>query len=260
MQLRVAEIKLWMAKNMLKLNDDKTEILFISSPFYCKNVQVETIQVGNTEIVPASSARNIGVIFDESLSMKYHITSICKAAHYHLRKIGAIRKYLTQESCTQLVHAFITSKLDYGNALLNGLPENQISRLQRVMNTAARIVSLKSKYDHIQPILKFLHWLPVQQRIKFKVLLLTFHAIHGDAPSYLTDMIHIYTPARSLRSRDKFLLVEHKTNQSYGSRAFSVSGPRMWNSLPEPLRKLECLDTFKQHLKTFLFKEAYCDN
>ena len=256
-QLCVAEIKSWMTRNMLKLNDDKTEILFISSPYYHDQVSVDSVQIGNTAVAPTTSARNIGIIFDEHMSMNDQISHVCKSVHYQLRNLGAIRKFLSQDSCLKLVHAFISSRLDYGNALLYGIPDCQIRRLQRIMNSAARILSLKSKYDHIEPVLKSLHWLPVEQRIQFKVILLTFHAIHKNAPSYLNDLLMPYKPTRSLRSEDRNLLVVPRTNQKYGNRAFSVCGPQLWNGLPDSLRKVDCLASFKKQLKTLLFSKAY---
>ena len=115
------------------------------------------------------------------------ISKICKSSHYHLRNIGKIRKYLDESSTETLIHAFVTSKLDYCNALLNGLPKYQINRLQLVLNTAARVVTHTRKFEHITPVLIGLHWLPVSYRITFKILLLTYKALNNLAPSYLSD-------------------------------------------------------------------------
>ena len=114
----VSNIKAWMTQQKLKLNDDKTEVLFIASPHFGKNITVNEFHVDETAILPCSSARNIGVIFDNNLSMKKQITSICQAANYHLRNIGRIRKYITYDECDKLIHAFITTKIDFSNALL----------------------------------------------------------------------------------------------------------------------------------------------
>ena len=114
-------------------------------------------------------ARNLGVIFDNTLTMKDQINSVVKGCHIQLRSIGQIRKYLSAEAASNLIHAFVTSRLDNGNSLLSGLPDNQIAKLQRVQNTAARILTRTLKFDHITPILHDLHWLPIEQRIKFKM-------------------------------------------------------------------------------------------
>ena len=123
---------------------------------------------------------NLGVTFDECCNMEEHVKNICKTSYYHLRNISKIRKYLTEETTEILVHAFVSSKLDYCNSLLYGLPKhNMMSSLQSVQNTVARIVTLTKKFDHITPVLIQLHWLPVHFRILFKVLLLVYEALNG---------------------------------------------------------------------------------
>ena len=106
----IADIRHWMSTNMLKLNDDKTEVLYIASPYFQKSMPSESLRIGDTAVSPARKARNIGVIFDETMSMKDHISSICKTSHFHLRNIGAIRKYLTQDACATLVHSLVSPK------------------------------------------------------------------------------------------------------------------------------------------------------
>ena len=153
---------------MLKLNQEKTELIVISSKFRPKPA-ISYVSVGDEQILPKSSATNLGVILDECCNMVEHVNKICKTSYYHLRNISKIRKYLTEETTEILVHAFVSSKLDYCNSLLYGLPKHMISSLQSVQNTAARIVTLTKKFDHITPVLIQLHWLPVHFRILFKV-------------------------------------------------------------------------------------------
>ena len=132
-----------------------------------------------------------------------------------------------------LVHAFVTSKVDYCNSLLYGVPKYLLQRLQRVLNYAARIVFKSNKYDHIMPLLGELQWLPIQRRIEFKILLITFKALNKQAPTYLTDLLISYTPSRSLRSSSKNLLKIPMYNlKSYGGRSFALASAVLWNSLP----------------------------
>ena len=146
-------------------------------------------------------------MIDENLSMEYQITKTCSTAFYHIRNIRHIRKYLDVKSTETMVHAFITNKLDYCNSLLYGLPDCQIQKLQRVQNAAARIITGIKRYDHITPALKELHWLPVQQRIEFKILLLTYKALNNMAPSYITSMFTMQVQERySLRSNTSLQL------------------------------------------------------
>ena len=152
--------------------------------------------------------RNIGVFFDKHMSLEKLVTSTCKTCFFHLRNISRIRDYLSLADTEKLVHAFITCKLDYANLLLYGLPKFLINLLQNVQNAAARIVTCTctKKYDHIKPVLKQLHWLPISQRITYKLLLLTYKVLNGQAPSYITELLESYVPTRNLRSSFKKLL------------------------------------------------------
>jgi hypothetical protein len=252
-------IKQWMAKNFLCLNDEKTEVLLIASQFSHKKLNLPHISIGSAKIAPATDARNIGFIFDNVMNGKKQISATCKAGWFHLRNIGKIRKYLDRKSTECLVHAYITSKLDINNALLYGLPDTLIRRLQTLQNAAARLVMLEPKQCHITPILKELHWLPVKQRIVFKILLTVFKALNELAPTYLVEMLTKKpTSARSMRSNDKDLLIIPRSfTATYGDRNFRHCGPFLWNDLPNDLRSCNNLDTFKRKLKTLLFQATF---
>ncbi|KAJ0008550.1 hypothetical protein NQD34_015965 [Periophthalmus magnuspinnatus] len=130
--------------------------------------------------------------------------------------------------------------------------------LQLVQNAAARVLTGTKRRDHISPVLKYLHWLPVELRIKFKVLLLTYKALNGMAPSYLQDAIVPYQPNRALRSQNSGLLVVPRVSKStVGGRAFSYQAPVLWNQLPADVKQAPTVSVFKTRLKTFLFGIAY---
>ena len=142
--------------------------------------------------------------------------------------------------------------------ILCGIPEELICKLQRVQNNAARVITLTKKYDHITPVLKELHWLPVRKRIEFKILLLAYKCLHGTAPSYLREMLKEYVPPRTLRSTSKNLLCEPRTNmKTYGDRSFSACAPKLWNQLPNNIRAAGSVAIFKRQLKTHLFKDVF---
>lgn len=253
----LTEIDQWMTVNKLKLNKDKTEFLIFSSKHSILNSSPE-IHFGSEIIRPAPHARNIGVIFDSSMSMSNHINMICKSSFYHLRNISRIRKFLSVKSTEILVHSFISAKLDNCNSLLYGLPKSLIDRLQAVQNASARLISLSKKRNHITPLLIKLHWLPVSSRIKFKILLLTFKALHRLAPSYLQELIVKYSPPRCLRSSSHVSLLSKSYNlKCHGYRSFSVAAPLLWNSLPSTIRDISSINEFKSALKTYLFKQSY---
>ena len=133
-----------------------------------------------------------------------------------------------------------------------------VPKLQSVQNAAAGLVVLSNRYDHITPILRELHWLPIKQKIIFKIILLIFKSTHGLAPVYLEELLKPYVPKRQLRSSTKnFLSIEPYKLRTYGFRAFSVSAPILWNSLPEEIRNCHSIETFKSLLKTHLFNDAF---
>jgi hypothetical protein len=143
-------------------------------------------------MIQTQYAKNIGALFDNTLTMEQQISAICKSAFFQIRNVGQIKKYLSVESSEILIHAFITNKLDYCNSLFYCLPGYLIQRLQYVQNSVARPLTGSRKYDHITPILKYLHWLPVRQRIVFKILTLTFKLHDVNSPEYLKDMLQLY--------------------------------------------------------------------
>jgi len=143
--------------------------------------------------------------------------------------------------------------------LLCGLPQSQLHKLQRIQNTAARIITRTRRYDHIRPVLYNLHWLPIKRRIDFKVLLYTFKALNGLAPAYLADLLQRHIPPRPLRSQDQLRLDTPSTRLcTYGDRRFAKMAPTLWNSLPLPIKQATSIGTFKTMLKTYLFKLEYC--
>ena len=151
-EICVQEINNWMILNGPELNEEKTELLLLSSR-YRPSPSLEFVRVGGETIQPSSSVRNLGVILDPSADMEDHIKKICKTCHFHLTNISKIRTYLDRESAEAIIHAFVTTNLDYCNAILHGLPKALLNRLQLVQNRAARIVTFTKKYEHITPIL-----------------------------------------------------------------------------------------------------------
>ena len=180
-----------MSQDKLLMNDAKTELLLIGTRQQLAKNSIDGITVGHSVIVPKSLVRNLGVWLDSNLSMGDHMTKTSSAAFYYLYNIRRIRKYLSKECTTTLIHAFISSRLDYCNSLLYGLPAYQIQKLRRVQNSAARLVFDESKFCHITPFLRVLHWLPVKYRIVLKILLLTFKAIHKLAPTYISELVSL---------------------------------------------------------------------
>ena len=249
----IADVKDWMSRNKLKLNDSKTEVVHVTSRF-TPTEPVKHVTIGNSAISPTDAARNLGVIFDQHLSMTAHVNNLCKSASFVLRSIGQLRKYLDRATTEKLVHAFVTSRLDYCNCLLFGLPDKLINKLQRVQNSAARLVTGAKKRDHISQILSDLHWLPIKKRIMFKLLLIVYKSLNHAAPKYLSELFWPYHPKPNLRSSTRSLLVVPNSRlKSFGDRAFEIAGPKLWNALPMNIRAASTTHQFKSLLKTYLF-------
>lgn len=161
--------------------------------------------------------------------MEQHVNSICRSCYIQIRKIGYIRKYLTVNATKALVNSLITSRIDYCNSLLYGVPKTVLNKLQHVQNTAARLISRTSRYDHITPVLRQLHWLPIQDRICFKLLLITYKALHGQCPLYTRQLLQVHAPARNLRSQNNgvTLTVPRSRRVTFGDRSFATAAPRL---------------------------------
>ncbi|XP_048759062.2 uncharacterized protein LOC125668729 isoform X2 [Ostrea edulis] len=166
----LADIKSWMNVNLLKLNEEKTEFIV----FTLKHSNVSPsfqLSFGNTIVSNSDCVRNLGAFFDSVLSFKNHISYISRSCYYHLRNIARIRSFINDDACKTLVCSLVLSRLDYENALFKGLPQTDLSRLQRIQNSADRLVARVRKHDHISPVLVSLHWLPVNSRVEYKNLL-----------------------------------------------------------------------------------------
>ena len=254
LQRCVSDIRNWMMVNKLKLNDAKTEFFIASSPHNYKKLPNLQLEVGDMKIDPSEVIRNLGVLFDRHMTMSNHISSVCRTVTHHLRNITRIRRFIDKPTSNHAIRSLILSRLDYCNGLLSSIPNTQLARLQRLQNWAARLVFLVRRDTPPDPLLCNLHWLPVKQRIIFKLLLFVYKSLNNYAPQYLLDCLKIYVPGKRTRSSQDPLKLTYPTKRKLtGDRTFTVTSSIEWNKLPLSLRQSPSVETFKKSLKTYLF-------
>ena len=248
----IADISCWMSQNGLKLNHEKTEwIIFNGNTNLIKDVE---LHIGTQAIQQSKVIKNLGVKLDSELTLQSQISDVCRISYYHLRRINKIRKYLTENGVKSLVQALVTGRMDYCNSLYFGLPLKYIAKLQLVQNASARVISKTRKRDHITPVLKALHWIPIKKRTQYKMMLLVFNALHKQGPSYISDYLHWYTPSRPLRSMCSPSLTPARSRSVVIQRRILNGGcSQLWNSLPPGLRSTNSFISFKRQLKTYIF-------
>ena len=147
--------------------------------------------VGTHEILFSDKVRNLGFILDSDLTIKQHVIKTCQTDYYELKRISSIRRYLTEGAAKQLVTSCVLSRLDYCNSLLMGSSNSVIQPMQKVQNTAARLILRAPRHINCTPLLQQLHWLPVSERIKYKTACMCYNAITGSAPSYLSELLRL---------------------------------------------------------------------
>ncbi len=231
----IDEINSWMCQNFLQLNKEKTEVIAFGNKDEVLKVNAYLDSRGQTT---KNQVRNLGVILETDLSFSSHVKAVTKSAYYHLKNIARIRCFVSSQDLEKLVHAFITSRVDYCNGLL---PKKSFQS------------------EHITPVLRSLHWLPVTFRIDFKVLLLLYKSLNGLGPKYMADMLTEYKPNRPLRSLGSSQLEIPRVHTKQGESAFSYYAARSWNQLPEEIKCAKTLATFKSSLKTHLFSCAFVE-
>ena len=246
-----------MSCNFLKLNSGKTEVVVLGTYQQLAKLNIQGLSVAGIQVnVQQNPVRNLGVMFDRNMTMEDQVSSIIRSVSYHMRNISRIRRHITADSAKKLIHSLVTSRLDYCNSLLVGISGKLMLRLERAQSWAARIILQLPR--SVTPELHLLHWLPVKARVNYKLAVLMFKAIRGPAPEYISSLVSTYCTRRTLRSSDTNLSnVPHSRHPRAGDRCFKVAGPIMWNKLPNGLRAITDFNTFKKHLKTYLFKDTF---
>ena len=198
----------------------------------------------------STHVKNLGVIFDNTFNFYRQLSHITKLLNYQLHSLRLIRHSISISTATIIASAYILPLFDYCNFILYNTPSSYITKLQILQNSIARCIF------NILSFLVKLHWLPVRHRILYKTLLLAHKAIHHDSPDYLASLLKLKLPtSTTTRSTNTFLLQlppKHKLH-STNTRAWAISVPYSWNTLPTSIRTTPSTPNFKKLLKTYLF-------
>ena len=260
------DVKEWMSTSKLKLNPDKTKfIIFGSKRQWDKLKACFPIDILGNSLCPADSVKNLGVWFDSDFSLSKHVQNACKSCFVKLRDFRHVRRFLTHDVSVLVTNALVSSRLDYCNSLFRSLSKFNLCKLQCIQNSAARLVSNTSQYTSITPVLKKLHWLPVEQHTVFKTATLVYKYLHTGFPRYFAPYLSSYSSSYSTRhsqSGGNFLVIPkfcpfvHKSVKQFGN-SFAFDAPTVWNALPDEIRASPSLASFRKQLKTYLYTKAY---
>ena len=222
---------------------------------YISHTLPSTLNINGIPIEFSKSLRNLGIIFDNTFSLHQHIMNTCTAAYIELRRFNSIRHFLSVDATKTLMCSLWLSKLDYCNSLLSGSPQYLIQLFQKVQNSAAWITLRAPRVEHTSPLL---HWLPVQQRIKYKVCSVCYTTLTGASPKYMSELVNVYTPSRCLRSSSgsHTLTIPCVRTKTCGQRFFAYQGPAKWNYLPFDLRDKRCPVLFQRCFENSCFSPS----
>ena len=253
-------ISSFMEDSHLKLNPAKTQFIPIS-----RNKQASSFSSlelnDHVSVPPSATVRNLGVIMDSKLDFHAHVSDVRKSCFFQLKRLKSIRTFIPESQFATLIHAFITSRLDFCNSFFFALPDNLVSRLQIIQNSCAKCITGTNLYSSATEARIKLHWLPIRHRSKFKISIMAHKTVHHPhlIPSYISQSFTTSKHARTTRFNLANTLVSNFKCRlkTVGGRSITSTLPDVWNSLPSYLRDPSSTSSFKSQLKTHLFREAY---
>jgi len=251
-------VAIWFLQNGLKLNPNKTESIIFGTAQKLKTIATPkpTLECLGVPIAFADSVHILGVTLDNALTLNKHVTKIVSSCNYHIRALKHIRSSLTHDAAVAIACSLVNTRLDYCNSLLVSTSLQNITRLQRVQNNLARAVLTLRRDESIRHHIRALHWLPVNERIIYKIAVITYIALNTGQPSYLANCLVKHAPARLLRSNSMFMLQLPLCSIKSADSAFQFSAPKVWNSLSDHTKSAVSLEVFKSRLKTELFTRS----
>ena len=202
--------------------ESSTECVLIRQNKCTQHINCTSLSLGHNVISFSTTAKNLGFHFTDDMRINAHVQDICRKVYIDIRRISSIRHLLSIDATKTLLCAFVLPKLDYCNSLFHGSPMYMLERLQKVQNSAARLIFQCRKQNHISPLLMSQHWLPINARIEYKLSVICHPFFLGLSPIYLSDLLLVYTPKRNLRSSsdNRILCIPKLRTKTFGHRSF----------------------------------------
>ena len=244
------QISNWMNSHFLQINPDKTEIIVFLPKHLRNSKTIKGCFLEGNCIRFSNIVKNLGFKLDRFLDMDHQVDAIVSHCYKLISDVSQNRELLSDKNTELLMQAMISSRIDYCNSLYIGVSKDVLYKLQKLQNAAARLIAKRNKRQSIRDFLIKLHWLPVEERIVFKLLIMTFKCIYKIAPHSLCSLI-------TIRNAEQLLLKNVYLDTNYGRRTFTYTAPRYWNALPLEIRVETRLDTFKRLTKHMLFNNFH---
>jgi hypothetical protein len=248
----IAAVIEWLSRSMLTLNPVKTECMLFGSPAILKKCGVVSVSVMGVGVSSSSSLRDLGVMLDQSLTYRDQVANIRAQSFMRLRLISRLKRIVSPSHYKMLVNSLVLSNIEFGAPLLYGLPNCLMNRLQDILNAAFRSIYGLRKFDHISALYSEHQWLNIKQRIVFRMGCIIYNILKADRPTYLSRLMTERMTLRPTRSNcDKKFLVP-RVSTLWGSRAFQVCAPRIWNDLPAKVQTASSYSAFRDGLLSHL--------
>ena len=242
----------WMHQFYLKLNPEKSKVIIFGSQEVLNKITINGTFLNNGCIRFVNNVKNLGFYLDSTLSYDYQVNQVVRSCFMSVKNISRIKHFLGYEQKRMVISSLVLSKLDYCNCMYIGSHSNNLRKLQSVQNSAARLIFGCQNSASLPSLFNKLHWLPIKNRLIFKLCLYVHKCLYHSAPEDLMSLIN--TGDSFIRTGK--LLYTYTPQTMYGTKAFSVCAPKAWNSMPINLRFEPDLPNFKKCLKTFLFTDT----
>ena len=243
-------ITAWCCTHSLLINPDKTKLLLLGTPQMLARVpEGFGVTLPCKEILPSRFAKDLGVIVDSRLSVDEHVTEVVSKCTGSLCQINRVKHLFDRSTLITIINSLVFSKLFYCSSMWSSTTKKNIARLQKVQNFSARIVTGAGKYEHITPMSKELHWLPVAKQLEVRDILMAFKCIKGLVPPSLCNKFSTRSQVHTRNTRNKDKLHLPSFRSTTGQRSFSYRAVQLWNDLPESLANIESFNVFKNAIK-----------